>query len=77
MERMPIFAAPEPPSLLTMLKSGVVFLYNICILKWFIDIISPQNDMKGHLKALLAQFPNVDVTAMGFPELWENEPLWQ
>jgi hypothetical protein len=33
--------------------------------------------MKGHLKALLAQFPNVDVTAMGFPELWENEPLWQ
>ena len=51
--------------------------YNICILKWFIDIISPQNDMKGHLKALLAQFPNVDVTAMGFPELWENEPLWQ
>ena len=51
--------------------------YNICILKWFIDIISPQNDMKGHLKALLVQFPNVDVTAMGFPELWENEPLWQ
>lgn len=51
--------------------------YDICILKWFIDIISPQNDMKGHLKTLLAQFPNVDITAMGFPVMWENEPLWK
>ena len=51
--------------------------YNICILKWFVDIISPQNDMKDHLKQLLSQFPNVDITAMGFPLNWEEEPLWQ
>ena len=27
--------------------------YEICIIKWFIDIISPNNDMKGHLIRLL------------------------
>ncbi len=50
--------------------------YNICIIKWFINVISPQNDMKEHLRQLLMDFPKVDVRAMGFPENWENEPLW-
>ena len=53
------------------------YFYDICILKWFVDIISPQNDMKERLKSLLAQFPNVDVAAMGFPQDWEAEPLWK
>ena len=50
--------------------------YEICIIKWFIDIISPQNDMKGHLQQLLADFPMVDTRAMGFPDRWNEEPLW-
>lgn len=51
--------------------------YNICIIKWFIDIVSPNNDMKGHLQQLLADFPMIDVRAMGFPTNWQDEPLWQ
>ena len=51
--------------------------YNICIIKWFIDIISPENDMKSHLEELLSDFPNVDITAMGFPKNWKDEPLWK
>lgn len=51
--------------------------YDICILKWFLDIIVPNNEMKENLKALLAQYPNVDITAMGFPKDWENEALWR
>lgn len=51
--------------------------YNICIIKWFIDIVSPNNDMKGHLQRLLADFPMIDVKAMGFPKNWQDEPLWQ
>ena len=51
--------------------------YDVCILKWFIDIISPENDMKGHLKNLLSDFPHVDIAAMGFPKNWEEEPLWK
>ena len=27
--------------------------------------------------ALLSAYPSIDVTAMGFPRGWENEPLWQ
>ena len=51
--------------------------YDVCILKWFIDIISPENDMKDHLKNLLSDFPHVDIAAMGFPQKWEEEPLWK
>ena len=50
--------------------------YEICIIKWFIDIISPQNNLKEHLTSLLASFPQVDTKAMGFPENWEEETLW-
>ena len=50
--------------------------FNICIIKWFIDIVSPNNDMLEHLQSLLAQFPMVDIRAMGFPQNWQDEPLW-
>lgn len=51
--------------------------YEICIIKWFVDIISPDNDMKQHLQMLLKQYPNVDGNALGIPQDWQNEPLWQ
>ena len=51
--------------------------FNLCIIKYFLNIISPQNDMKAKLDALLANHPNIDTTAMGFPRGWENELLWQ
>lgn len=50
--------------------------YNLCIIKWFMNIISPVNDMKAQLEALLVQYPNVDIRAMGFHDSWLNEPLW-
>lgn len=52
--------------------------FDICIIKWFIDIVSPNNDMKTHLQNLLAKFPMVDIYAMGFSGVdWVNEPLWK
>lgn len=51
--------------------------YNICIIKHFLDIISPNNDFKNKLLGLLAQFPEIDLRAMGFNNNWENEPLWK
>ena len=51
--------------------------YNICIIRWFIDIVSPNNDMLEHLQALLAEYPKIDIRAMGFPSVnWQDEPLW-
>lgn len=51
--------------------------YNICIIKYFLDIISPNNDFKDKLLALFAAFPEIDLNAMGFNTNWENEPLWR
>lgn len=50
--------------------------YNICIIKYFIDIISPENDMLDKMNALFNKFPEIDLSALGFPKGWENEPLW-
>ena len=51
--------------------------YEICIIKWFIDIISLHNDMKQHFLSLLEQYPSVDYKAIGIPQDWLNEPLWR
>ena len=50
--------------------------FNLCIIKYLLNIISPNNDMKEKVKALLSTYPSIDVAAMGFPRGWENEPLW-
>lgn len=32
---------------------------------------------RPNLDTLLAEYPDIDTAAMGFPRGWENEPLWQ
>ncbi|MDO4511042.1 MAG: Abi family protein [Bacteroidales bacterium] len=51
--------------------------FTLCVIKYFIDIISPNNDMLDKLHALFSDFPEIDKNALGFPEGWESEPLWQ
>lgn len=51
--------------------------YNICIIKYFLDIISPNNDFLAKLRWLFVDFPEIDLAAMGFPKGWEMEPLWK
>lgn len=50
--------------------------YNISIIKYFLDIISPNNDFKDKLFSIFAAFPEIDLNAMGFNSNWEKEPLW-
>ena len=51
--------------------------FSLCIIKYFLNIISPNNDMKAKIDALLNDYPSIDINAMGFSRGWENEPLWQ
>ena len=51
--------------------------FSLCIIKYFLNIISPNNDMKAKIVALLSAFSSIDTNAMGFPHGWEGEPLWQ
>jgi len=50
--------------------------YRLCIIKYLLFSVSPNNSFTHKLKSLLAKFPTVDIKAMGFPVDWENEPLW-
>jgi abortive infection bacteriophage resistance protein len=51
--------------------------FDICIIKWFLDCISPNNTLKNKICKLLADYPCIDISAMGFPTDWLKEELWK
>ncbi len=51
--------------------------FTICIIKYFLHIISPHNNMLDKMNKLFLAFPEIDKAALGFPTDWEYEPLWQ
>ena len=50
--------------------------FTICIIEYFLDIISPNNDMLEKMQTLFSNYPEIDLAALGFPNGWESEPLW-
>ena len=51
--------------------------FDMCIIKYFLNIISPGNDMLDKMQALFTEYPEVDLGALGFPSgNWQDEPLW-
>ena len=50
--------------------------YRICIIKYLLFTVSPNNTFTQKLKSLLTTFPTIDIRAMGFPDDWQNELLW-
>ncbi|MDO4764281.1 MAG: hypothetical protein Q4A00_07885 [Flavobacteriaceae bacterium] len=54
------------------------FLYiHLCIMKYLLNIIHPNNNFTQQLANLFVKFPNVDKNALGMKPNWENEPLWE
>ena len=51
--------------------------FDICMIKWFLDCISPTNTLKNKICKLLADYPCIDISAMGFPADWLIEELWK
>lgn len=51
--------------------------FSLCVIKFFLNIISPNNDMTAKLQSLLSDYPTIDTNAMGFSINWEQEALWQ
>ena len=51
--------------------------YDLCIIKWFLDCISPNNTLRDKICKLLADYPCIDISAMGFPADWLKEELWK
>lgn len=48
----------------------------LCILQYLEDSIHPSNKFSEELQVLLGKYPSVDIAAMGFPDTWQEEPLW-
>lgn len=51
--------------------------YNLCIIKYFVNIIDKDNNMTIDLGKLLLHHSHIDTAAMGIPDKWNEEPLWK
>ncbi|MDR0988228.1 MAG: Abi family protein [Prevotellaceae bacterium] len=51
--------------------------FRICIIKYLLFTVSPNNTLTEKLKSLLAEYPTIDTRAMGFPDNWQDELLWK
>ncbi len=52
-------------------------LYNtLVMLAYLMDIVCPDHHWRSRLKELLSEH-HIDVSMMGFPENWEELPIWQ
>ena len=73
---MPVSPRRIAHSWITLPSNPQRVYFTICIIKYFLDIISPNNDMLGKVQTLFSNYPEIDLTALGFPNGWESEPLW-
>lgn len=51
--------------------------YRLCIIRYFLSSISPNNNFNDKLSKLFVDFPSIDPVAMGCEDDWENEEFWK
>ena len=49
----------------------------LCCIAYWQNSLDSQNTFVADIKSLLAKYPSVPVSMMGFPRGWENEQLWR
>ena len=76
---------PMPPAIPKALKQAWICnteipankLYaQLSCLAYMLNAIRRNNIFSQKLAELVSSYPNVDITAMGFPSNWQEEPLW-
>jgi len=50
---------------------------HLCLMKYLLNTIQPNNTFTSKLNSLFENYPNVDPNALGMKPNWQNEPLWQ
>lgn len=50
--------------------------FNIAIVKYLINCVNPGNTLTERLNSLFQKYPTVQLSALGFPENWKDEDLW-
>jgi len=51
--------------------------YILSMMLYMLQAVDTKHQFIFRLKLLLKKYPNIDVTAMGFPADWEKEALWK
>lgn len=51
--------------------------YILSMMLYMLQSVDKKHQFIFRLKLLLKKYPNIDITAMGFPADWEKEPLWK
>ncbi len=49
---------------------------HLCIMKYLVNIIAPENSFTIKLHELLSKYPSIDPNALGMKPDWNKEPLW-
>ena len=58
-------------------KTDIKRVYiRICMIKYLLFTVSPKSTFTNKVKTLIADYPTIDIRAMGFKPDWETEPLW-
>ena len=50
---------------------------HMCLMKYLLNTIQPNNDFTQQLDNLFATYTNVDPVALGMKPNWQQEPLWK
>ena len=50
---------------------------HLCLMKYILNIIQPQNNFKEELIGLFLKYPNIDPNALGMKLNWQQEKLWE
>lgn len=68
------YVSPETGQTLP-LNNKTYFILSMVI--YLMNTINPKHSIQNKLNELLLKYPNIDTQAMGFPSLWQTEPLWK
>ena len=50
--------------------------YILSTILYFLQTVNPKNTFGSRFTQLIDKYPQVDLNAMGFPNNWQKEPLW-
>lgn len=74
----PLMPRTPHKTFITIPPSGTRQVYFILsMIIYLLNTVNPNHSFIPRFKELLNRYPMVDTKAMGFPEEWENEPLWK
>lgn len=57
-------------------QSNKLYMH-MCLMKYMLNTIKPDNDFTKSLDALFIKYPNVDLNALDMKPNWQQEPLWK